>query len=267
MALINCPECGSDVSDQAESCPSCGHPLESEQITNTNAPTTENKHPIQISYSIFEEKWPEIESLSRQEKTDAEKFKDKPAEYIERVTEKFEEFENRNTKIEESMSQLEELWTINPEKISEEERETIRNETKKLIGYIRTNYWDLQALENFDPPSSLEDSHEKIISSLGKYFSSFKKLKDDLKSISGNSNALNSIDSINNFISEETLTQFDQSSKLLDETNDILREEQQDLINEVGSRAFKSSFKQGFKAGCLIMFIIFLFFFIMALGD
>jgi len=28
MALINCPECGTEVSKNAESCPKCGHPLE-----------------------------------------------------------------------------------------------------------------------------------------------------------------------------------------------------------------------------------------------
>ena len=27
MALIKCPECGKDVSDQAEKCPNCGHPV------------------------------------------------------------------------------------------------------------------------------------------------------------------------------------------------------------------------------------------------
>jgi len=27
MALIECPECGKQVSDQAESCPNCGYPL------------------------------------------------------------------------------------------------------------------------------------------------------------------------------------------------------------------------------------------------
>ena len=26
MALINCPECGKEISDQAASCPSCGAP-------------------------------------------------------------------------------------------------------------------------------------------------------------------------------------------------------------------------------------------------
>jgi hypothetical protein len=31
MALINCPECNSRVSDQAASCPKCGYPLRQEQ--------------------------------------------------------------------------------------------------------------------------------------------------------------------------------------------------------------------------------------------
>ncbi len=31
MALIICPECGKEISDQAESCPNCGYPLQQEQ--------------------------------------------------------------------------------------------------------------------------------------------------------------------------------------------------------------------------------------------
>jgi hypothetical protein len=27
MALINCPECGASVSDQAEKCPNCAYPI------------------------------------------------------------------------------------------------------------------------------------------------------------------------------------------------------------------------------------------------
>lgn len=27
MALINCPECNQRISDQAENCPKCGHPI------------------------------------------------------------------------------------------------------------------------------------------------------------------------------------------------------------------------------------------------
>ena len=30
MALIHCPECGKEISDQANRCPHCGFPLESE---------------------------------------------------------------------------------------------------------------------------------------------------------------------------------------------------------------------------------------------
>lgn len=32
MALINCPECGAKISDQAETCPKCGAPIAT--ITN-----------------------------------------------------------------------------------------------------------------------------------------------------------------------------------------------------------------------------------------
>lgn len=27
MALINCPECGKQISNNAENCPNCGHPV------------------------------------------------------------------------------------------------------------------------------------------------------------------------------------------------------------------------------------------------
>ena len=32
MALINCPECGRQISDQAKNCPDCGYPIKSEVI-------------------------------------------------------------------------------------------------------------------------------------------------------------------------------------------------------------------------------------------
>lgn len=35
MALINCPECGKEISDKAISCPSCGCPI-NQQSTNSN---------------------------------------------------------------------------------------------------------------------------------------------------------------------------------------------------------------------------------------
>lgn len=33
MALMNCPECGKEISDQANACPNCGYPLHSEAST------------------------------------------------------------------------------------------------------------------------------------------------------------------------------------------------------------------------------------------
>jgi ribosomal protein L7/L12 len=34
MALINCPECGKQISDMATSCPECGYPLQKSTISN-----------------------------------------------------------------------------------------------------------------------------------------------------------------------------------------------------------------------------------------
>lgn len=48
MALIKCSECGKDISDQASSCPSCGHPRVN--VVATNLPT-------QYSRSISIEKF------------------------------------------------------------------------------------------------------------------------------------------------------------------------------------------------------------------
>jgi len=41
MALINCPECGRQVSDQAKNCPDCGYPINEEIIiyNEPEAPT------------------------------------------------------------------------------------------------------------------------------------------------------------------------------------------------------------------------------------
>lgn len=36
MALITCPECQRSVSDQAASCPGCGHPLQSQSPIDRN---------------------------------------------------------------------------------------------------------------------------------------------------------------------------------------------------------------------------------------
>ena len=31
MAMINCPDCGNEVSEAATSCPKCGHPIKKEE--------------------------------------------------------------------------------------------------------------------------------------------------------------------------------------------------------------------------------------------
>lgn len=38
MALITCPDCGSDVSDAAPACPHCGHPVRAQVIESTGKP-------------------------------------------------------------------------------------------------------------------------------------------------------------------------------------------------------------------------------------
>jgi hypothetical protein len=39
MPLINCEECGREVSDKAQSCPGCGAPLAASTSNDSNAPT------------------------------------------------------------------------------------------------------------------------------------------------------------------------------------------------------------------------------------
>lgn len=36
MALINCPECGKQISENAEACPNCGNPISKQPIGNKN---------------------------------------------------------------------------------------------------------------------------------------------------------------------------------------------------------------------------------------
>ena len=36
MALIKCPECGKEISDQAENCPNCGYPIKNQSTNNVN---------------------------------------------------------------------------------------------------------------------------------------------------------------------------------------------------------------------------------------
>lgn len=55
MALINCPECGQQISDKAQSCPVCGHPIGGAQsYTNSVAPSTQfvDQQPVQPTQQI-----------------------------------------------------------------------------------------------------------------------------------------------------------------------------------------------------------------------
>ena len=36
MALINCPECGKQISNNAENCPNCGHPINKKIYSEQN---------------------------------------------------------------------------------------------------------------------------------------------------------------------------------------------------------------------------------------
>lgn len=46
MALINCPECGKEVSDKAGACPNCGYPI---QLTDSNPICEKNINPIVVT--------------------------------------------------------------------------------------------------------------------------------------------------------------------------------------------------------------------------
>lgn len=42
MPLITCPDCTSEISDQARSCPKCGYPFETIPLPKAAPPTTSN---------------------------------------------------------------------------------------------------------------------------------------------------------------------------------------------------------------------------------
>lgn len=44
MALINCPECSREVSDQATACPQCGTPIKAQRVrTSEDSALTRNR--------------------------------------------------------------------------------------------------------------------------------------------------------------------------------------------------------------------------------
>ena len=50
MALIKCPECNSQISDQADSCPKCGYELKSKKETSTNNSSTTLTNKFNFKY-------------------------------------------------------------------------------------------------------------------------------------------------------------------------------------------------------------------------
>lgn len=44
MALIQCPECGKTLSDQAEKCPDCGYPIKSQSKQSNEKPIVVNNN-------------------------------------------------------------------------------------------------------------------------------------------------------------------------------------------------------------------------------
>ena len=53
MALINCNECGREVSDKAQSCPSCGAPIANKIILEADLPKIAKNNPKDYSFRIF----------------------------------------------------------------------------------------------------------------------------------------------------------------------------------------------------------------------
>ena len=54
MALIKCPECGKDVSDQAPACPNCGYILKPDsQVTKEDSFFQKNRITIIITGAII----------------------------------------------------------------------------------------------------------------------------------------------------------------------------------------------------------------------
>lgn len=56
MALINCPECGKEVSDKAKACPNCAYPIaklkESNVVEHNEATETETQQNKEVSTKI-----------------------------------------------------------------------------------------------------------------------------------------------------------------------------------------------------------------------
>lgn len=53
MAMINCPECGKEVSDKAKTCPNCGAPIAPQKEFKTEEPSSQ---PLSYRYRKMEDK-------------------------------------------------------------------------------------------------------------------------------------------------------------------------------------------------------------------
>lgn len=51
MALIACPECGRQVSNQAVACPECGYPIASDTIIAANAASAAHPDMVEVEFS------------------------------------------------------------------------------------------------------------------------------------------------------------------------------------------------------------------------
>ncbi|WP_298035281.1 zinc ribbon domain-containing protein [uncultured Dysosmobacter sp.] len=53
MALINCPECGKQISDRAISCPNCGYPLSNQDVQSDIQNAVESSNYILILNKVY----------------------------------------------------------------------------------------------------------------------------------------------------------------------------------------------------------------------
>lgn len=53
MALISCPECGKEISNAAQACPHCGHPIQEPQPQDAPPSPRKNKRPIIIAACVL----------------------------------------------------------------------------------------------------------------------------------------------------------------------------------------------------------------------
>ncbi len=58
MALINCPECGKEISNKATSCPNCGMPVASSIKVGTEQPIEQTSKRLKLISLLFPHHFP-----------------------------------------------------------------------------------------------------------------------------------------------------------------------------------------------------------------